>query len=131
MSCFSGLSPQNKSIENKGSSMAAHYEQEYPPCKFSLKKNKKNHRNRLARLRFSLNIFQFLFFTGSDRRQITILDSVATNKKSLKNTKAKSFTFRELATATNSFRQEFLIGEGGYGRVFKGKIEKTGQVKRK
>ncbi|CAA7023953.1 unnamed protein product [Microthlaspi erraticum] len=96
MSCFLGSSPQNKSRENEGSSMAAPYEQEFPPW--------------------------------SDRRQITLLDSVATNKRSPKNAKAKSFTFRELATATNSFRQEFLIGEGGYGRVFKGKIEKTGQV---
>ncbi|KAL1200413.1 putative serine/threonine-protein kinase PBL24 [Cardamine amara subsp. amara] len=33
-----------------------------------------------------------------------------------------------LATATNSFRKEFLIGEGGFGRVYKGKLEKTGQV---
>ncbi|KFK39798.1 hypothetical protein AALP_AA3G289400 [Arabis alpina] len=53
---------------------------------------------------------------------------MANKKGSSNNIDAKSFTFRELATATNSFRQEFLIGEGGFGRVFKGKIEKTGQV---
>lgn len=53
------------------------------------------------------------------------------NKESPNNIEAKSFTFRELVTATNSFRQEFLIGEGGFGRVYKGKLEKTGQVKRK
>ncbi|KAK6136361.1 hypothetical protein DH2020_029891 [Rehmannia glutinosa] len=33
---------------------------------------------------------------------------------------AKTFTFRELATATKNFRQECLLGEGGIGRVFKG-----------
>ncbi|ESQ37130.1 hypothetical protein EUTSA_v10002860mg [Eutrema salsugineum] len=39
----------------------------------------------------------------------------------------KIFTFRELATATSNFRQENLIGEGGFGRVYKGKLDK-GQI---
>ncbi|XP_075493469.1 putative serine/threonine-protein kinase PBL7 [Primulina tabacum] len=38
------------------------------------------------------------------------------------------FSYRELATATNNFRQESLLGEGGFGPVYKGKIETTGQV---
>lgn len=38
------------------------------------------------------------------------------------NTQVKSFTFRELASATRNFRQEFLVGEGGLGRVYKGKL---------
>lgn len=41
---------------------------------------------------------------------------------------AQTFTFRELATATKNFRQECLIGEGGFGRVYKGVLEKTDQV---
>ena len=45
------------------------------------------------------------------------------------NIAAQTFTFRELATATKNFRQECLIGEGGFGRVYKGKLDKTGQVK--
>ncbi|KAH9728868.1 putative serine/threonine-protein kinase PBL26 [Citrus sinensis] len=44
------------------------------------------------------------------------------------NIAAQTFTFRELATATKNFRQECLIGEGGFGRVYKGKLEKTAQV---
>ncbi|OMO59335.1 hypothetical protein COLO4_34245 [Corchorus olitorius] len=44
------------------------------------------------------------------------------------NIAAQTFTFRELATATKNFRQECLIGEGGFGRVYKGKLEKTGQA---
>ncbi|PQQ08051.1 hypothetical protein Pyn_01360 [Prunus yedoensis var. nudiflora] len=50
------------------------------------------------------------------------------NNNNNNNIAAQTFTFRELATATKNFRQECLIGEGGFGRVYKGKLEKTGQV---
>ncbi|KAF4365371.1 hypothetical protein G4B88_014921 [Cannabis sativa] len=36
---------------------------------------------------------------------------------------ARSFTFKELAAATRNFREVNLIGEGGFGRVFKGRLE--------
>ncbi|XP_050217042.1 serine/threonine-protein kinase PBL27 isoform X2 [Mercurialis annua] len=41
---------------------------------------------------------------------------------------AQTFTFRELAAATKNFRQECLLGEGGFGRVYKGRLETTGQA---
>ncbi|KAL1807348.1 serine/threonine-protein kinase PBS1 isoform X1 [Daucus carota subsp. sativus] len=41
---------------------------------------------------------------------------------------AQTFTFRELAAATNNFRPESFIGEGGFGRVYKGRLQTTGQV---
>lgn len=41
---------------------------------------------------------------------------------------AQTFTFRELAAATENFRPECLIGEGGFGRVYKGYIESIGKV---
>lgn len=41
---------------------------------------------------------------------------------------AQTFTFRELAAATKNFRPECLLGEGGFGRVYKGCLESTGQV---
>uniref|UniRef100_A0A7N0VI93 Protein kinase domain-containing protein n=1 Tax=Kalanchoe fedtschenkoi TaxID=63787 RepID=A0A7N0VI93_KALFE len=41
---------------------------------------------------------------------------------------SQSFTFRELASATKSFRPECLLGEGRFGRVYRGTLEKTGQV---
>ncbi|CAI8603233.1 unnamed protein product [Vicia faba] len=44
------------------------------------------------------------------------------------NINAQNFTFRELATATKNFRQECLLGEGGFGRVYKGVIPATGQA---
>ncbi|XP_062151682.1 probable serine/threonine-protein kinase PBL7 isoform X2 [Alnus glutinosa] len=39
-----------------------------------------------------------------------------------------TFTYRELATATNNFRDESFIGQGGFGDVYKGKLERNGQV---
>ncbi|RWW87011.1 hypothetical protein BHE74_00004187 [Ensete ventricosum] len=42
---------------------------------------------------------------------------------------AQTFTFRELASATKNFRPEFLLGEEGFGRVYKGCLENNGQVK--
>ena len=44
------------------------------------------------------------------------------------NVAAQTFTFRELAAATKNFRPECLLGEGGFGRVYKGCLEKTNQV---
>nr|GLL34927.1 serine/threonine-protein kinase CDL1-like [Ipomoea trifida] len=39
------------------------------------------------------------------------------------NSNAKTFNFRELASAVKNFRQECLISEGGYGKVFKGTLQ--------
>ncbi|CAM8996496.1 hypothetical protein QQ045_009417 [Rhodiola kirilowii] len=40
---------------------------------------------------------------------------------------AQTFKFCELAAATKNFRPESRIGEGGFGRVYKGRLESTGQ----
>ncbi|KAH1071803.1 putative serine/threonine-protein kinase PBL26 [Glycine soja] len=50
------------------------------------------------------------------------------NQVDTSNIQAQNFTFRELAIATKNFRQECLLGEGGFGRVYKGTIPATGQV---
>ncbi|PPR80240.1 hypothetical protein GOBAR_AA40474 [Gossypium barbadense] len=44
------------------------------------------------------------------------------------NVEAQAFTFRELAAATKNFRQECVLGEGGFGKVYKGTLQGTGQV---
>ncbi|XP_043690746.1 probable serine/threonine-protein kinase PBL23 [Telopea speciosissima] len=41
---------------------------------------------------------------------------------------AQTFTFRELSAVTKNFKSECQLGEGGFGRVYKGHIESTNQV---
>ncbi|KAL9244082.1 hypothetical protein vseg_017892 [Gypsophila vaccaria] len=40
---------------------------------------------------------------------------------------ARPFTYRELAIATKDFKKSHLIGEGGFGKVYKGRLD-VGQV---
>ncbi|KAL0442910.1 UNVERIFIED_CONTAM: putative serine/threonine-protein kinase PBL23 [Sesamum latifolium] len=41
---------------------------------------------------------------------------------------AEVYTFRELASATENFSLKHLLGEGGFGRVYKGHIKTTNQM---
>ncbi|KAJ9563948.1 hypothetical protein OSB04_009108 [Centaurea solstitialis] len=41
---------------------------------------------------------------------------------------AQTFTFRELAAATNNFRPDCFLGEGGFGCVYRGRLLNTGQI---
>lgn len=72
-------------------------------------------------------------FSGADRlkaRNNTGLKKESSGPKDVPdvNIAAQTFTFRELAVATRNFRPESFIGEGGFGRVYKGRLESTGQV---
>lgn len=42
--------------------------------------------------------------------------------------KSKSFKLSELIDATQNFSMENFLGEGGFGKVFKGKLKDTGEV---
>ncbi|KAL0459308.1 UNVERIFIED_CONTAM: putative serine/threonine-protein kinase PBL26 [Sesamum latifolium] len=68
---------------------------------------------------------------NDDHRKTTTTE--ATNDKAThvggdNNIAAQTFTYRELATATKNFRQEYLLGEGGFGRVYRGRLERTDQM---
>lgn len=41
---------------------------------------------------------------------------------------AQTISFRELAAATQNFRADCLVGEGGFGRVYKGRLDSIRQV---
>lgn len=67
----------------------------------------------------------------SDKSKIT--SALCVNKEALKDggsthIAAHTFTFRELAAAAKNFRADCLLGEGGFGRVYKGRLESTNQV---
>ncbi|GJU36293.1 probable serine/threonine-protein kinase PBL7 [Tanacetum coccineum] len=40
---------------------------------------------------------------------------------------AETFSFHKLAEASNNFRSDYLLGEGGFGRVYRGRLERTNQ----
>lgn len=44
------------------------------------------------------------------------------------NITAKVFNYPELCTATENFNPENQLGEGGFGKVYKGHVENPDQV---
>ncbi|KAJ7960734.1 Kinase family protein, partial [Quillaja saponaria] len=65
------------------------------------------------------------FKTDSSRRRY-ITEEIKKIGKG--NISSRIFSFREVCAATQNFHPSNLIGEGGFGRVYKGKIEGTNQV---
>ncbi|OIW15759.1 hypothetical protein TanjilG_04294 [Lupinus angustifolius] len=62
-----------------------------------------------------------------DARNLNIREGVSKEVKP-NGYKAQSFTFDELAAATGNFRPDCFLGEGGFGKVYKGNLEKINQV---
>ena len=73
----------------------------------------------------SINLIEHNFSTGINRKRFITEEIMKIGKG---NISADTFTFRELATATKNFNNKNLIGEGGFGRVYKGLIAETNQV---
>lgn len=42
--------------------------------------------------------------------------------------KAQRFKFDQLIAATEDFKEDYFLGEGGFGKVYKGHLEDTGEV---
>ena len=53
--------------------------------------------------------------------------SIIADRRSSSSSRARAFTYGELASATDNFRAECMLGEGGFGRVYRGRLE-SGQV---
>ncbi|KAI3714964.1 hypothetical protein L6452_21927 [Arctium lappa] len=54
--------------------------------------------------------------------------SKSTNKQVSNKTKARTFAFAQLVTATTNFRAAYFLGEGGFGKVYKGKLADSDQI---
>ena len=60
----------------------------------------------------------------SEKTEDELKDGVSTDGKL-----AQTFTLDELAAATGNFRADCFVGEGGFGKVYKGYLQKTNQVR--
>ncbi|KAI5074097.1 hypothetical protein GOP47_0010058 [Adiantum capillus-veneris] len=78
---------------------------------------------RSRRLSSKVNSLKESQLDGSD----FACEGVATGDGSGTYIAAQSFTFRELMAATRNFRADCLLREGGFGRVYKGRLESSGQ----
>jgi hypothetical protein len=56
-------------------------------------------------------------------KNLNLIDRVSTDVKV-----AKTFTFDELAAATENFKADYFVGEGRFGKVYKAYIEKIKQA---
>lgn len=65
---------------------------------------------------------------GASERSSGLRSEVTPTEETDNPNKARIFTFRELATATKNFRDETFIGLGGFGAVYKGKLENMSKV---
>ncbi|BFG34286.1 hypothetical protein CerSpe_205610 [Prunus speciosa] len=62
-----------------------------------------------------------------DAKEWNITEEVSKDGKT-NGKRAQTFTFDELAAATGNFRSDCFLGEGGFGKVYKGHLEKINQV---
>ncbi|KAL6275983.1 hypothetical protein ACE6H2_019584 [Prunus campanulata] len=62
-----------------------------------------------------------------DAKEWNIKEEVSKDGKT-NGKRAQTFTFDELAAATGNFRSDCFLGEGGFGKVYKGHLEKINQV---
>ncbi|GJW41156.1 receptor like protein kinase S.2-like protein, partial [Tanacetum coccineum] len=53
----------------------------------------------------------------------TVSQQVVSNNEEQKTTTLMKFTYAELKSATRNFRQDRVIGEGGFGKVYKGWLD--------
>ncbi|XP_039025756.1 probable serine/threonine-protein kinase PBL23 [Hibiscus syriacus] len=70
--------------------------------------------------------FANISFKSDGSRKRYIAEEIV--KRGKGNTSVKTFDYRDLCTATNNFNSENQLGQGGFGRVYKGQVENPNQV---
>ncbi|KAL9171855.1 hypothetical protein ABFS82_03G007400 [Erythranthe guttata] len=61
--------------------------------------------------------------TSANAKKGFSVRSKGKESNSQKGNAARSFTFKDLAMATQNFRESNLVGEGGFGSVYRGRLE--------
>lgn len=84
--------------------------------------------HRFHNLFFSFWKFEFFIYIVDSGKRRFIADEIAKLGKG--NVTSKVFSYRDLCSATQNFHPPNMIGEGGFGRVYKGNIKSTNQVLR-
>lgn len=86
----------------------------------------------LLRTYFTQNVSvkQFVICTGAKElsKRLSFASAPMTPRKEsdiLESSNLKTFTFNELRIATRNFRPDSVLGEGGFGCVFKGWIDEN------
>uniref|UniRef100_A0A5B7BB23 non-specific serine/threonine protein kinase n=1 Tax=Davidia involucrata TaxID=16924 RepID=A0A5B7BB23_DAVIN len=69
--------------------------------------------------------FANISFKSDSSRRKYITEEISKIGKG--NISAQIFTFRELCVATQNFNPDYLLGEGGFGRVYKGHVQSKNQ----
>ncbi|XVF87706.1 hypothetical protein PTKIN_Ptkin18bG0142000 [Pterospermum kingtungense] len=83
-----------------------------------------NHNNNNGKSLRSLMMSNLSAKTGSSKQ--TIDEEIQRIGKA--KVSAHIFTFKELVVATDNFNPDYVIGEGGFGRVYKGYIQSIDQI---
>ena len=65
-----------------------------------------------------------------DVKSLNMKNEISKDRRS-NGKQAQTFTFEELAAATSNFRSDCFLGEGGFGKVYKGYLDKINQVRTK
>lgn len=102
MSCFSCCNPEREKVRRSFKKSSAEEE----------------------RVRLSAFVQTISFKSASGKHRNLAEEIIKAGKGNISST---IFTFRELATATQNFNSDCLLGEGGFGRVYKGKIQNISQ----
>ncbi|KAK1387762.1 putative serine/threonine-protein kinase PIX13 [Heracleum sosnowskyi] len=63
------------------------------------------------------------FLTKSAKKEAKTARNSGVLEAILKSSKLKSYTFKDLSVATRNFHPDSVIGEGGFGRVYKGWVD--------
>jgi serine/threonine-protein kinase PBS1 len=75
-----------------------------------------------------LTLIITIYIICTEKSKLLSASSPNTKDESEGSVRAHTFTLQELKAATNNFSPECLLGEGGFGPVYKGRLENLKNV---